>query len=142
RVGGRGDVAGAFVGHGMGRDRRRGGAVTGHVVRLGRDLAQELRAGVLHRVLELDLADDRHAVVGDGRRAELLLEDHVAALGAERDAYCLGNGVDALLEVLSRLNVECDYFRHMRSPLLLFLTSWRGRSRRRRAQLPTCRWWS
>src|SRR5207249_3942452 len=118
RVGARGDVAEAFVDHGLGQDRRRGGAVTGHVVRLGRDLAQELRAGVLHRVLELDLADDRHAVVGDGRRAELLLEHHVAALRAKRDAYRLGNRVDALLEVLSRLNVECDCFRHMRSPLL------------------------
>src|SRR2546430_6725217 len=124
RVGARGDVAEAFVDHGLGQDRRRGGAVTGHVVRLGRHLAQELRAGVLHRVLELDLADDRHAIVGDGRSAKLLLEHHVAALGAERDTYGLGNGVDALLEVLSRLNIECDYFRHMRFPsfaLIYFL---------------------
>src|SRR5207253_5205818 len=64
----------------------RGGAVTGHVVGLGRHLAQQLRTGVLPGVLELNLADDGDAVVGDGRRTELLLEHHVAALGAEGDA--------------------------------------------------------
>jgi hypothetical protein len=113
RVGARGDVAEAFVDHGLGQDRRRGGAVTGHVVGLGRDLAQQLRARVLHRVLELDLAHDRHAVVGDRGGAEFLLEDHVAALGAERDAHCRGDDVDALLEGLSRLYVECDLFCHI-----------------------------
>ncbi len=55
RVGARSDVAEAFADHGLGQDRRRGGAVTGHVV-------------------------------GDGWGAELLLEDDVAALGAEGDA--------------------------------------------------------
>src|SRR5207245_5812043 len=114
RVGSRGDVAEALADHGLSEKRRRGGAVTGYIVGLGRHLAQELRAGVLHGVLELDLAHDRHAVVGDGRRAELLLEDDVAALGAESDAYRLGNRVDALLEVLSRLYIECDCFCHMR----------------------------
>src|SRR5205807_1331147 len=69
-----------------------------------------------------------HAVVGDGRSAELLLEDYVAALGAERDAYGLGNGVDALLEVLSRLYIECDLFCHM-VPLLLLLLAVAGEDR-------------
>ena len=31
---------------------------------------------------ELDLLGDRHAVLGDGRGTELLVEDHVAALRA------------------------------------------------------------
>src|SRR5205823_14110719 len=46
RVGARGDVAEALVDHGLGQDRGGRGAVAGHVVGLGRDLAQQLRAGV------------------------------------------------------------------------------------------------
>ena len=57
-----------------------GGAVAGDVVGLGGDLLHQLGAHVLEGVLELDLTGDGHAVVGDGRRAELLLEDDVAAL--------------------------------------------------------------
>src|SRR6266852_2336867 len=63
RVGARGDVAEALADHGLSEKSRRGGAVTGHVVGLRRHLTQQLRAGVLHRVLELDLAHDRDAVV-------------------------------------------------------------------------------
>ncbi len=44
-------------------------------------LADQLGAHVLVGVLELDLAGDRHPVVGDGRDAQLLLQDHVAAAG-------------------------------------------------------------
>src|SRR4051812_1717898 len=61
-----------------GRGRR---AVAGHVVGRGRDLADELRALVLEDVLDLDLASDGHAVVGDRRGAELLVEDDVAPRG-------------------------------------------------------------
>src|SRR3712207_8009454 len=44
-------------------------------------------------ILDLDLARDRHAVVRDRGGAELLVEDHVAALGAERDLDRVGDGV-------------------------------------------------
>jgi hypothetical protein len=44
---------------------------------------------------ELDLLGDRDAVLGDGRRTELLLEDHVATLGAESDLDRVGQLVDA-----------------------------------------------
>ena len=64
-----------------GRGRR---AVTGDVVGLGRDRLDQLRAEVLVRVVELDLAGDRHAVVGDDRGAEGLVQDDVAAARAER----------------------------------------------------------
>src|SRR5439155_21947420 len=64
------------------------------------------------------VAHDRHVVRGDGARPNPLLAHHIAALRVTPDAYRLDNGVDSLLEVLSRLNVECDCFRHMRSPLL------------------------
>jgi len=39
---------------------------------------------VLEFVLELDLLGHRHAVLGDPRRAEALVDDDVAALGPER----------------------------------------------------------
>src|SRR5207248_808247 len=120
RVGARGDVAEAFADHGLSEKRRRGGAVTGDVVGLRRHLAQKLRSGVLHGVLELDLAHDRDAVVGHSRGAELLLEDYVAALGSERDAHGLGHGVDAFLKGLPGVYVECDCLCHIYLSLLPF----------------------
>ena len=48
---------------------------------LGGDLVDHLGAHVLELVLELDFLRDRHAVLGDARRAERLLDDDVAALG-------------------------------------------------------------
>ena len=67
----------------------------GDVVRGRGDLADELSALVLEDVLDLDLACDRDAVVGDRRRAELLVQHDVAALGAERDLDGVGERVDA-----------------------------------------------
>ena len=63
--------------------------------RLRGDLAHHLRAHVLELVLELDLLGDGDAVLGDRRRAEALLDDDVAALGAERDLHRVGERVDA-----------------------------------------------
>ena len=92
--------------HGLAEHDRGGGAVAGDVVGLGRDLLEELRAHVLERIVELDVAGDGHAVVGDGRRAELLVEDDVAALGADRHLDRVGEAVDAPLERATSLLVE------------------------------------
>ena len=102
---------GADVLEALGHDRLREdgggrGAVAGDVVGLGRDLLEELRAHVLERVLELDVASDRDAVVGDGGGAELLVEDDVAALGADRHLDRVGEAVDAALERTTSLLVE------------------------------------
>ena len=48
------------------------------------DFAHHLRAHVLELVVELDLLGDSDAVLGDAGSAERLVEDDVAALGAER----------------------------------------------------------
>ncbi len=86
------------------REHRRGGrAVTGDVRRLARHLAHHLRAHVLERVLEVDFLRDRHAVLGDERRSELLVEDDVAALGAEGDLHRVGEGVHPAQDRLPRL---------------------------------------
>ena len=84
------DVLDALAEDRLGEDGRGGGAVAGDVGGLGGDLAHHLRAHVLERVLQLDLLGDGDAVLGDGRRAELLVEDDVAALGAERDLDRVG----------------------------------------------------
>ena len=76
--------------HGGGR-----GAVAGDVAGLRSDFAHHLRAHVLEAVLELDLLGDGHAVLGDGGGAEALLDDDVAALGAEGDLHRVGERVDA-----------------------------------------------
>ena len=93
-----------------GRGRR---AVAGHVRRLARDLAHHLRAHVLERVLQVDFLGDRHAVLGDGRRAELLVEDDVAALGAERHLHRVGQLVDAAQNRLARLLAVHNLFCHV-----------------------------
>ena len=63
-------------------------------------------------LVELDLAGDGHAVVGDGRRAELLVEDDVAALGAERHLDRVGEPVDAALEGATSGLVEDELLSH------------------------------
>jgi hypothetical protein len=64
---------------------------------------------VLEDVLDLDLAGDRDAVVGDRRRAELLVEHDVAALRAERDLDRVGEDVHAALERAPRVLVELEW---------------------------------
>ena len=98
RVGARGDVADAFVDHRLAQDHGGGGAVAGDVVGLGRDFLEKLGAHVLERVFQFDVAGDGHAVVGDRRRAELLVQDDVATLGPDRDLDGLGQAVHAALE--------------------------------------------
>src|SRR5215218_477499 len=65
----------------LGQNGRCSGPVAGYVIGLGRDLFDELGTLVLEDVLELDLPRDRHAIIRDRRRTELLVEHHVLALG-------------------------------------------------------------
>ena len=88
--------------------RRR--AVAGDVGGLGGDLLQHLRAHVLELVLELDLLGDGHAVLGDARGAEALLEHDVAALGAQRHLDGVGENVDAAQHALAGVLGEFDVF--------------------------------
>ena len=76
-VGPRGDALEPLAIDGAGQDGRGRGAVAGHVGGLGRDHVHELGAHVLERIGQLDLLRDRHAVLGDGRAAEGLAQDHV-----------------------------------------------------------------
>ena len=125
RGGARGDVAQALLDHGLGEDGRGGRAVTGDIVRLGRDLLRQLRAEVLVRVLELDLAGDGHAVVRDRRGAPLLVDDDVAALRAERHLDGVRELVDAALQRIARCVVELEFLGHA----WLLASWWSGVSR-------------
>ena len=86
RVHAGGHRLGTLLDDGVGKDGCGGGAVAGDVVGLRGDLAHHLRAHVLELVLELDLLGDGDAVLGDARGTVALVEDDVAALGAERHA--------------------------------------------------------
>jgi hypothetical protein len=100
------------VHQGLGQDGGGGGAVAGDVVGLGGDVLGQLRAEVLVRVLELDLTGDGHAVVGDGRGAELLVEDDVAPARAEGHLDGVGELVHAALERAAGVLVELDDLGH------------------------------
>ena len=79
----------------LGENGRGGRAVAGDVVGLGCDFAHHLRAHILELVLKLDFLGDGHAVLGDARCAEGLVENDVAALGAKRHLHGIGQNVDA-----------------------------------------------
>ena len=99
-VGACGHVLHAFAVDGLGQHSRGRGAVAGHIRGLARDFANELGAHVFIMVLELDFFCHGHAVFGDGRGAEFLVDHHVAALGAERGLYGVGQDVHASSECL------------------------------------------
>ena len=111
RVGAGRDVAQAFLHDRLGEHRGRRRAVTGDVVGLLRDLLDQLGADLLLGVVELDLLGDRDAVVRDRGGAPLLLEDHVAALRAERDLHGVGELVHAPLERAPCVLIERDDLR-------------------------------
>ena len=103
----------AFAEDGLGQHGGGGGAVAGHVGGLGSDFADHLRAHVLERILQLDFLGDGHAVLGDDRRAELLFDHRVAALGAERDLHGVGQAVDAAQDRLAGILTSHDLLCHI-----------------------------
>src|SRR5690606_29165207 len=72
-----------------------GGAVAGFVRSVRSHFLDELRAHVLELVLELDLLGDGHAVLGDRRSTEALLEHGIAALGTQRRLDGICQDIDA-----------------------------------------------
>ena len=97
---------------GLADDGGGGGAVSGDIVRLGSDLAGELSADVLERVLQLDVFGDGDAVVSDRWGAEFLLQDDVATLRAKGDLYGVGEGIDTGLHSVARGLIEQKLFGH------------------------------
>src|SRR3954471_12698020 len=117
------DVLRAFAVDRLRQHRRGGGPVAGGVRRLARDLTDHLRAHVLERILQVDFLGHRHAVLGDGRRAEFLVEDDIAALRAEGDLYRIGQLVHTAQDRLAGLLAVHNLFCHRCRLLLLFLVA-------------------
>src|SRR4030095_15868521 len=102
RVRAGGDVAEALADDGLGEHGGGGGATSRRVGGLGGDFLHHLGAHVLQGVGQFDLFGDGNAVLGDGRGAELLVDDDVPALGTEGDPHRVGELVDAALEGRAR----------------------------------------
>ena len=115
-----GDVLQALADDGLRQQGRGGRAVAGDVVGLSRDLADELRAHVLKRILQLHVLGDRDAVVRDERSTVLLAEHDVAALRAERDLHGVCKLVNAALQFLAGVFAEFNHFCHSNLPPELF----------------------
>src|SRR4029453_14758769 len=89
------------------------------------NLAHHLRAHVLKLVFELDLLGDGDAVLGHAGCAKRLVEQDVAALGAKRHAYRVGERIDAVQHSVARVDRELYFLgRHIRIPFCS--TSFRG----------------
>ena len=112
RVGASRYVAQALVDHGPCQDRRGRRAVACYVIGLLGDLFDQLGTNLFKRVFELDLFRDRDTVVGDRGGSPLLFQHHVAALGAQRDAYCVGQLVHPLLKGSAGLFVKSNQLGH------------------------------
>jgi hypothetical protein len=80
---------------------------------IGRRFLEKLGAHVLIRVFQLDLLGHRHPVVGDGRRTPLLVQGHVAPLGAQRGGHRLGHGIDADLQSAACIFLKNELFSHI-----------------------------
>ena len=116
RVGAGGDVAQPGLDQRLCQHGRGGGAVAGDVVGLGGHRLHQLRAQVLERVLQVDLAGDGDAVVGDRRAAERLGQHHVPAARTQRHPDRVGELVDAGFHCAARGFVELNQFAHMLFP--------------------------
>src|SRR5919108_512137 len=109
RVCARRDVLHPLAHHCLGEHGGGGGAIAGDVVCRGRNLADQLGALVLEDVFDFDLTSDRNAVVRNRRRSELLVEDHIASLRAQRHLDRVGDRVDAGLEGPARFLVVLQF---------------------------------
>jgi len=133
-VGAAHDGLDALTVDGAGQHGGGGGAVAGDVGGLGGDLAHQLGAHVLVLVLELDLLGDGDAVLGHERGAELLLDEDVAALGAERDLHRVGELVHAAQDRLAGIFGINDGLGHVCVSLGFRIVSRRWRGSRLRAR--------
>src|SRR5208283_2842860 len=111
RVHARGHRLRALADDRLRQHRRRGGTVTGGVAGLAGDRAHHLRAHVLELVGQFDFLGDGHAVLGDARGAEALVEHDVAALGAQRHLHRVGENVDAAQHPLAGVTAEANFLR-------------------------------
>jgi hypothetical protein len=100
----------AFLDDGLRQHGGGGGAVAGFVIGAGSDFLHHLRAHVLELVGQFDFLGDGHAVLGDARGAEGLVDHHVAAFRAQGHLDGIGQDVDAAQHAVAGIGVEFDVF--------------------------------
>ncbi len=100
----------AFANDSLRQNRCRRCAVAGLIVGFGGYFADELRADILTRVLQLDLLGNRHAVLGRARRAERFLNDDVTAFRTQRHLHGVGDDIHALQKILAGFFMKSYFF--------------------------------
>src|SRR6187549_2672069 len=114
----------AFEDDGLSENGGSGRAIAGFIRGVGSDFLHQLRAHVLELVLELDLLGNGHAVLGDRRRAEALLEHGIAALGTQRRLDGIGQDIDAAEHLHAGVVTETYVFSsHDYLPSMMAMTS-------------------
>ncbi len=98
RIGAGGDVLETFMDDCLGEDGSSGSSVAGDVIGFAGNFFNQLSAHVFELVGHFDFFGDGDAVVGDGRAAEFLVENGVAAFRAKGGADCVGDDVNAGFE--------------------------------------------
>ena len=97
-VGAGGDIFQTVVENDLCQNCGGGCAVAGLVVGLGGNLLHHLRAHVLNGLLQLNLLGDRHAVLGDLRSTEFLVDNDVTAFRTEGDLHRIGQSVHTFFQ--------------------------------------------
>ena len=111
-VGAGGQILDAFGDDGLSQQGSGGGAIASYIVGLGGHFLDHGCAHVFKRVSQLDFTGDGHAIVGDQRGAEFLVQDHVAALGTHGDLDGVSQLVYASLESAASFFAVVDQFCH------------------------------
>src|SRR2546426_6672043 len=102
----------AFAIDGLRQNGRGGGAIASDVGSLGSDFTHHLRANVLQPIFQFDFFCHGHAVLGNGRRSEFLLNHNIAAFGAESHLHGVGQNINAAENRLPRFLSVYDLFCH------------------------------
>jgi len=100
----------AFPVDGLGQDGRGGGTVTGGVAGLAGHFPDHLGAHVFIGIFQFDFLGHGDTVLGDRGGTELFVDDHVAALGAERGRDGLGEFGHAAQDGHARGFIEEELF--------------------------------
>ena len=115
----------AFAVDGLSQNGGGGGAIASDVGSLGSDFTHHLCADVLQPVFQFDFFCHGHAVLGNGRRSEFLLNHNIAAFGAESHLHGVGQNINAAENRLPRLLSVYDLFCHNQN-LLSEVTDYRA----------------
>ena len=107
-----GEVAQTFADNRLREQGGGGRAVASDVIGLGGDFLHQLRAHVFKGVFQLNFLGDGHTVIGDKRRAVLLVQHHVATLRAEGDFDGIRQRVHALFKAPASLFAILNLLSH------------------------------